>query len=33
MLVENVKNKTTATFLAKEGIEIIYNIRNLNYER
>ncbi len=33
MLVENVKNKTTATFLAKEWIEIIYNIRNLNYER
>lgn len=33
VLVENVKNKTTATFLAKEWIEIIYNIRNLNYER
>lgn len=32
-LLDKVKNKTTATFLSKEWIEIIYNIRDWNLDR
>lgn len=32
-LLDKVKNKTTATFLSKEWIEIVYNIRDWNSDR
>lgn len=32
-LVDNVRTKTTATFLAKEWLELIYNIRDANRVR